>query len=589
MKHARLLHPTLFASALLGSPLAVSAQEEAAPAPAPAPPMTAPETPPAAPEAAPPSTPSAPAAPESSQPQPTAPALAPAPESAEVTPAAALQETQVSVGDVQISGEQFEMDPTTGLITVTGNPRAVRGDEEIRATRMIINPRTLQFTAEGDVIIRQGGRELRTTRATYNFEQKSGQAETINTLFKNYFVEADQVIIKPGPAYEARRATFSTCDREHKHYEVYSRVLDIVPGEEMVARHTGIDFLGLRLITVPTLRKSLREGEDDDNVFSYLPQFGYNSRTGFYVRDDFNLRRSNPVWIDAEVQVNTRQEPQGGFLFGTPGRLQFVGSLFYRDNAPNQRSPHLQVSRLPEVGAVWSSREDVRPGRFLSDRIQSVRYPRPLDISTSWIFAAQATAGFFRQHAGDRLVENDGRSKNGARFSVQGQAVLPLVKLGPVSLNDLRLLARNNTYDNGDNFSTLGFGIGKRVRLGKFEVRADYFHQFTMGSTPFLFDDVELRQEIRPALEYRSRGFEFAYQARIDARNGDLFDQYFEVSKLLHCIKPTLSYSVRRREIFLEIRIPGLSGRASTRPSEPRSDRSADPERLPPPPTETQP
>ena len=60
-------------------------------------------------------------------------------------------------------------------------------------------------------------------------------------------------------------------------------------------------------------------------------------------------------------------------------------------------------------------------------------------------------------------------------------------------------------------------------------LRFDYFHQFTVGETPFFFDEVELRKEFRPAIEYRSRGFEFAYVARIDASDGNVFDHRFEI------------------------------------------------------------
>lgn len=576
MKHAHLLRPALFASALLGAPLAAAADEApspAAPSPAPAP-AAAPavDSTPAAAEKG-PENPAAGAEQTAEAAKSAAAETAKSAEAGETAEGQEMQPAQVSVGDVQITGEQFEMDPTTGLITVTGNPRAIRGDEEIRATRMIINPRTLQFTAEGDVIIRQGGREIRTTRATYSFEQRSGQAEQIKLVQGTYFIEADQVLLKPGPAYEARRASFSTCDREHKHWEIYSRVMEIVPGEEVVARNAGVDFLGMRLFTVPRYRKNLDDRDDDP---MRLPSFGYDNRNGPYVRQNFTIHRGNPIWIDADVQINGYREPMGGFRFGSAGRFKFVASAFYRDVAENQRSPHLQVSRLPEVGIVWSSNEVARPGRFLGARPQSVRYPPALDVSTKWIFAAQATAGYFRQHRGQRLVEPDGVSKNGARFLIQGQAVLPLVKLGPISLNDLRLIARESLYDTGDNFLTYGFGIGKRVRFGNWELRADYFRNFSSGSTPFLFDDIELRQEVRPRLQFRTRNFEFSYLARVDVDRGNVFDQIISVSKLFHCIRPTLSYSVRRNEIFFELRIPGLSGPAPTRVGEPRTQEPDD-------------
>jgi lipopolysaccharide export system protein LptA len=477
---------------------------------------------------------------------------------------------QVSVGDVVITGEQFETDPTTGLITVSGNPRAVRGQDEIRATRMVINPRTLQFTAEGDVIIRQGGRELRGTRATYNFEQQGGQVEKAKTVSGPYFIQAEQILIKPGGTYEARRSRYSTCDRDHPHWSIYSRVVDVVPDERLTAYNAGLDLLGMRLFTVPRASKPLGQEEADER--DRIPSFGYSSFNGPYVRQEFNLVRNGPVWVDADVQLNTFHEPSGGFRLGSAGRLKYVASAFYRDVAPNQRTAHLQVSRLPEVGVIWSNNDRFQPGRFLGDRVQNVRYDRALDVSKSWIFAAQATVGFFRQHRGENVPDPDAASKNGGRAMVQAQAVLPLVDLGFFHLNDLRLFARQSFYDNGDKFLTYGTGIGKKVRTGNFTFSLNRFDSFSSGSTPFYFDDLDLRHEWRPAFEYSTRGFELSYYTRINAETYHFFDHVISVSKLLHCIKPTLTYRVRRSEIFFEIRIPGLGGSPSTKAGESRSE-----------------
>jgi hypothetical protein len=103
-----------------------------------------------------------------------------------------------------------------------------------------------------------------------------------------------------------------------------------------------------------------------------------------------------------------------------------------------------------------------------------------------------------------------------------------------------------------------------------------------MGTTPFLFDDVELEHEWRPRLEYQSRGFSFSYYTRIRAGSGKIYDQVFSVSKLFHCIEPRLTYRTRRQEIFLEFRIPGLSGFGRKRAGEPATLDTADPGAPPP-------
>jgi hypothetical protein len=483
-------------------------------------------------------------------------------------PAAADPQVQISVGGVTIEGQESMFEPQTGLLTITGNPRAYRGEDEIRATRLIINPRTRQFTAEGDVILRQGGQEFRATRATYSFADRTGQAENASSLFGTYYVDAQEIFLRGGPTYEARKARFTTCPPGHRHYEASSRDITIVPGQRLVAKSVGIDFLGRRLVTIPRFTRSLQRQEDGEAVY---PSFGFNSRDGFYAEQDWDLSKSAPVWLEANARVNTFREPSGGLLAATPGNRRLVGTVYYRDTAENQRARHLQVSRLPEIGIVWSPTEQPNPGQFLSHQITGVGYPTALDVSTRWRLAGQITGGYFRQHHGEEVLDPDGESKFGGRLSMQVQGVLPVAKLGPLSLNNLRFLARQSIYDTGDHYQVFGTGIGKRFKLGHWRVGVERFDQFTAGSTPFLFDDVELKEEWRPQVEYHTRNFNLSYYARIRGGNGALYDQVFAVSRLFHCIEPRLTYRARRQEIGLDIRIPGLSGFRSRPPGAPRT------------------
>jgi hypothetical protein len=533
--------PELLSGALLASVLAAAPAraEEAAPAPAP-------ET--AAPQSA------VGAAQDGQQPAPPAPPAQPQP----AQPGTPGELPPVRVGSVVLYGEEFETDPETGIITVRGNPRAIRGEDEIRATRMLINPATRTVTAEGNVYIRQGGQEFKAQRATYSFDDREGQAEDVQSLFSAYTLDARQVLLRGAPSYEARRARFSTCNLPRPHYQLYARELELYPNDRFVAKHVGIDFLGHRLITIPRLARNL-DPSKDENENSLFPTFGYDSFNGPYVQKDFTLRRKAPVWLDAEAQINTFREPSGGILAATRGNLQWVGALYYRDEAENQRGRHLQVTRLPEVGLVWSPRRQPQPGQFLPHQVMGVRYPRALDISREWRLSAMVSAGYFRQHRGDNVPEKDAEGKSGGRLSLQAQGVLPVVDLGLFKLNDLRLMARQNVYDTGDAFTVLGTGIGKRIKTGNWRFSIHRFDQWTLGSTPFYFDDLELRQEWRPAMEFTTRGFNFSYTARISARNGRLFDQVFSVSKLFHCIEPRLTYRVRTQQVMVEIRIPGLS------------------------------
>ncbi len=486
------------------------------------------------------------------------------------------QREEISAAGITVTGDDIERNAETGLITITGNPRATRGGDSLRATRMIYNPATRQVTAEGTVVLAQGDQEFEADRVVYNFETRTGQAERARTRINDYFLNAERILLEPGPRYVAERTRFTSCDEPHPHYSTYARRIEIRPRERMLARGLGVDLLGTRLVTAPGFDRSLKPDTSKGGKSSLqLPSFGYDNRNGFYVAQEFDVREKGPVWVDAYARVNSAKEPFGGLQAATAGELQFVGSLFYRDIAENQRSRNLQVSRLPELGIVWTPGRDApRPGHFLPHQVMGMRRPAYLQYSRDWQVSAQLTAGFFRQHRGDDATRDDATSRSGGRIQVQGQALLPYVKLGRrITLNDLRLLARQSVYDNGSTHLLAGVGIGKLYKFGNWRAGVDRFNQYTSGSTPFSFDDVELREEWRPRLEFQSRNFNFSYFARIRSFNSGIFDQVFEISRTFHCLEPRIVFGTRQGFVGLDLRIAGLGGGTRSKPGAPRSTR----------------
>ncbi len=477
----------------------------------------------------------------------------------------------VSLGDVVITGESFETDPATGLLTVLGKPVARKGNDELRAVRLVIDPRNRLVTAEGEVYLKQERQELRANRLTYSFDTREGEAQRATTAYEGYFVKADIIYIKAGvdgPFYDARKAHWTTCDKLHPHYQYSARSVLLFPQKRVVARQADITLLSTRLVTIPKITRPLGPAAKQED--SLYPALGYNSVDGFYAEKDFHFVRK-PYGLDGVLRLNTQTLPSGGVLFGSGGRLQWVASAYFRDEAENQRSSHLKVSRLPEAGLIWSNSQGKRIGRFLSHQVTGVRFDEDLEFSDRWKWAMQISGGYFMQHQDRASSLRTGGDYEDTRGTVQGQAVLPYVKLGPLRLNDLRFMARQTYYGSGDAYSVLGTGIGKRVYFGNLRLSVQRFDQWTSGSTPFLFDAVELRQEWRPGLEYHTPGFNFAYYARLRGNNAELYDQVFAVSRLFHCIEPRLTYSVRRAELFFDFRIPLMSPGSRSRPLDSRT------------------
>lgn len=474
------------------------------------------------------------------------------------------RDNQMEVEGVVLQADEFVTDAETGEITLTGNASVRSGSDELRARRIVVNPNTNILTADGDVILTFTGQEIHATRIQYNYETAQGTMENVLLRTRDLIIRAKTLEMLDRERLVARGVRYTTCEKQTRHYELHARRLEIHLGKEAVARNVGIDFFGVRLATVPELRRSLGGGRDSNNTLS--PHLGYNNHDGFYAEKELSLVRGEPLWVNLDARLRTFVEPSAGLLMATKGRLHFAGSIYFRDRAGSQRSRHLEVDRFPEIGMVYTPSSRVRPGRFLPSQVAAISMPDTPRYPQRWRFSAATTVGFFRQHAGSS-ARKIGQNREGGRANIQAQLSRSRLGQKPFHLRDLRLHVRQSFYTGGRRYTVLGLGWGKSWKLGDVHVGVERFDNIISGRSYFLFDQVELAHEWRPFFRLKSGDWDFTYQARINAERGGLFDQVFSLGKRTHCLIPRLTYRTRRQEIGFELDLLGLS-----RQGRPRTD-----------------
>lgn len=471
---------------------------------------------------------------------------------------AAAQERQppLVVAGVTLTADEYEIDVPTGVYTLRGAARAARSaDEELLADRITYFSRTQTAAAEGNIVLRRGNRVLRAERIEYDFVRDSGRAEQVRTVFRAALIRAEEVEIRP-EEWIARRASITTCPGERPDFRLLAREAIVIPDERFRARDAGVELFGSRLITLPGLSRSLR-AEQNAGRRSIVPRVGLNDRDGFYLEDEFLLSATPQSQLAMPIRLGTARGPIGGLDFGTRGRWKLVATARYRDESPNQRARFLEVNRLPEVGLVWTPRRSIRPGRFLAHQIGSTDLGSGRRAGDGWAPAFEVSAGFFQQRRADaRRPEAD--DSEGARLRLQAQVGRAEVAIGPITLDRLRLLARQSFYDDGRRHSVLGIGVGKFWRLGHLRIGAERLSHLTGGTTPFLFDDVELRDEWRPELSWNGRRWEIDVTARINADRGGLYNTIVSIAYRTDCLEPRLIWESRRQLFLLQVRVLGL-------------------------------
>jgi hypothetical protein len=438
-------------------------------------------------------------------------------------------------------------------IEAQGHVRVTYQNNILTADRVVIDQDTETAVAEGHARLTQASRELQAERLEWHYTTQVGSAVAAETrLLGSIIVRGQELLYRPDNV-QAARASFTTCDRPHPHYRVTARSITVIPGRRAVARGVGLWLFGVRLLTVPRLTYSLRPGQAGRNLF---PIVGYNNRDGVYFAKRLRLIDRSQYTVTFDGRLALKRGLMGSVEgLQTRRRLRWIGAVGVREQAPNQRVRYLDMDRLPELGLLWTPKVEL-PSRFLPHQVQDVSVDS--EDQDAWQMLGQFTVGYFRQHQ-QRFRGDVATSESDLRFDARFMAAGPALRIGNLRIARPRALARSAYYAGGDHLTLLGFGLEHSWKLGRHaSLRLERFGHWQQGESRFFFDRTEIRNEWRPSLRIRSGLNTFTWFARYDADRHATFDQEFGIARVLHCFEPRLVYHTRRRQLTVQIAIPGL-------------------------------
>jgi lipopolysaccharide export system protein LptA len=467
--------------------------------------------------------------------------------------------------ELVLRAQQIDYADSGRQIVARGDVRMVYGPDTLAADRATADLQTSEILAEGNVILTRGMDVVRGGRVRYNWETREGVAEEASTVQRGVIVRA-KTLTTTLQQSEALHASLTTCDLPRPHYRLTARRVTLIPGRRIVVHGASVYLLGAKIFYLPRYETSLRRGEGGHSPF---PSFGYNSHYGVLLRKELTLVDQPAFLLDLDAAYAFRRGFLGGVHLTRPGSPALTLALTTREEAPSQRIRFLEVDRLPEVGVTFSSRPHPRRPREVPSVAQNVRVRGDQAEGPRWEWSAQATLGEYRQRRGPG---DDDRSHDvdGGRFDVRAALSRRNLRLGPVTLGSLRLLARTSWYDTGDRFSLFGLGLGHTWRAGRnVGLSLEYFANGTNGESPFQFDSPDIRDELRPGLQFHFGGTALEWIGRYDLGADQFFDHEFVLARTFHCLRPRFTYRTRRRQIGFDLQVVGLQTGSAARDESP--------------------
>jgi len=312
---------------------------------------------------------------------------------------------------------------------------------------------------------------------------------------------------------------FTLCDAEKPHFWLKANRLVIAPGKSATLYSGSLSLYGHDLIHYPKYTLSLK-GKPQLPV----PIVGFNKGWGAHAGFSAPLLGGR-----AQVAVASR----GGLV----GKWGAGGEVKLGSGSPL------------EWEAAVGRREDAKDP-FNSALLLNL-YPLVfLETTEGRLGTLTATLGRIEE-----LPTRVLRNKAGIRWLGPGKEVA----LGDATLT-LTPQLWHNWYAGGQQYSVAALEVELKSRLGPGRTLSlAYVHNAVGGTTPFQYDDVNIKRELRPGLEWRLApkwGVDLA--GRYDVDKGEFADDSFTVNAIQHCLTYSLEWRKARGQFNLSV---GLSAR----------------------------
>lgn len=202
--------------------------------------------------------------------------------------------TEVSAQDepVRIRGADFaRFDVEKQLFYAEGDVVIEVDDIVIYGDRLIwdMEIRELHFT--GNVELQQYEQRTAGENLVYNIDNSHGEFESARTELESENIEGPvfvfgKVVEIDGDNYHLNDGKISTCDLEEPHYHLSVKSIDVYPGDKLVIR--GVTFYEGRLPLFYWPYLAIPLDKRYDNSEFTLPEIGYNSQDGYYIKNRYN-------------------------------------------------------------------------------------------------------------------------------------------------------------------------------------------------------------------------------------------------------------------------------------------------------------
>ena len=441
-----------------------------------------------------------------------------------------------------ITAQQVQLDTATQQLQASGT---VQFERERVVTRKDLRPHRLPASSHDETFRETAfGNNL-----VYDFKTGIGTLDSAKLRLATLTISVESLEIN-GQSYVARNVILRPGGLTDEELKIYgtppfylgAKLLTVVPVErngELRQRATlrggGLYFKSTRILPVPSYSFFPGGSGNNDDGARIIPGISFNSgdRVLLTANFAFPLNKLQPDRLSATADV------------GFSARVGFRGGVGLVSSVPLGRFA-LELRRSDVISSQLTNRIEL-------DRTPELTYSSPAFLQFN---LGKQRAGFaFDASLGDFDERLLGANRHVSTTRAQGRLVLT-TRLQPGPGAFARLFSSYASYGSGGNYSNNGVELGY---YGQFlrRLRGQVSVRFTdiNGQTPFRFDQVEIRRELRATVDYQlTPRYIVPLDLRYDLQQNRFRDQTYGILRSYKTFAYGVTYQTARRDLRLEIR-----------------------------------
>jgi hypothetical protein len=529
-------------------------------------------------------------------------------------PASAQKKTKPStrpkISDVFIDQyKTLTWEPETDHFVSPGHVR-ITLEDSVTHQKTILIADDAEGTPDGDIVVKG---KLRLERAegtvtgrtlTYHVGDRTGIMFDARAQVANILLNGERLEVLQNQELKAFNANFTTCIKPTPDYHITAHELTVsnTRSRTVRAKHVSLWLGRTKIITLPSMKRNF--GRKVDNA---VPMPGYSKENLAVLRLRDDVLDEPKVWFNYDFQLSVLRTPQLSSVYeydlGNPDedqppprtrrfaafeplrtalettpallngsvpeedikRVSLYGMLSTGNYVYNRKRTDIRVIRLPEIGISF---------RNILNRQQPTSEDAPKSVfgtgffsPANWFINAEAGLGYFQERP---------TNTNSTRLSFRADATSPLFRIsGPVYVRYggtawANLYNHNNAYTLLSPEAELNILLRPNTLIG-----AAYRYQQDFGKTPFLFDQRDVKHELR--LRYAFLGAHWAYDTEIkyDMERLRAYDSVFSIRRRLDCLESGVAFGTRSQSInFILNLLPGSLNTVETRGATSKTSRA---------------